>query len=280
MEQSNNGVVEQVAQVAQVSDESNNGVVQENQVSQSFAIPDDYKDKGWVSKIKSADDLWKQLDNAQGLLGKKAIVPNLDGADEKQIEDYFSQLRPADKNDYEIGDFASDDEKEVYKDMLYEAGLSKVQASKLLAKYGEMQTQAKDSLYSEEGFVEGMKNAFGEKYDAKLGELKQDLARVISKEDANMIEGLPNNIATLMFKIADGFKKSYGANVVEGKGQLNTGQGLNTGDVDTQIEALHKEISAKFSGSVPYKSSDKSAAVQQLNKLTTQKIMNKLNNNL
>jgi hypothetical protein len=277
-------VISNGGEQAQVSD---TGVANEAQVqeqvgqAQEFVVPDGYKDKGWVNKIKSADDLWKQLDNAQSLLGKKAVVPNLEGADEKQVEDYLSQLRPADKNDYEIGDFASDEEKGVYRDMLYEAGLSKVQASKLLAKYGEMKTQAQESLYSEDGFVEAMKGAFGDKYDGKLNELKQGLSSVISKEDAEMIESLPNNIAVLMFKIADGFKKSYGANVVEGKAQLNTGNGaVSVGDLDNQIQTLQKELNEKFSGRVPYKASDKSALLKQLGNLQAQKFMNNFNNKL
>lgn len=66
-----------------------------------FAIPEAYKDKPWASKVKSHDDLWKQLENTQSLIGKKAIAPDFKTATPQEIEDYYSQMRPADKAEFQ-----------------------------------------------------------------------------------------------------------------------------------------------------------------------------------
>lgn len=61
--------------------------------STDFAIPDAYKDRAYLKDVKSIDDVYKKLDGAQTLLGKRA-VPDYKTAKDEDWEEYFSKTRP------------------------------------------------------------------------------------------------------------------------------------------------------------------------------------------
>jgi hypothetical protein len=58
-----------------------------------FSIPDAFKDKPYLKDVKTIDDVYKKLDGAQSLLGKKA-VPDYKTAKDEDWEEYFSKTRP------------------------------------------------------------------------------------------------------------------------------------------------------------------------------------------
>lgn len=82
--------------------------VDQNPSSQSdsgFSIPDAYKDRGWTSKIKSQDDVFKLIDNQDQLIGKRpAGIPAADAPQEEWDKFYAAAGRPEKHDAYKLTD--------------------------------------------------------------------------------------------------------------------------------------------------------------------------------
>lgn len=63
-------------------------------------IPEEYKNKPYIQNIKSAEDFFKQFDNAQQLIGKKTIGVPDENATEEDWEKFRQALRPEKPEDY------------------------------------------------------------------------------------------------------------------------------------------------------------------------------------
>src|SRR5688572_22407573 len=92
-----------------------------------YKIPDAYKDKPWASKIKTEEDVWKQLDNTQELVGKKHAHPAKDAPPE-EWDKYFAGLRPETAEAYEFKDHPNPEFAKSVGNILFEAGISEHQA--------------------------------------------------------------------------------------------------------------------------------------------------------
>lgn len=170
---------------------------------QEFTIPDEYKEKGWTQKVKSVDDLWKQLDNTQSLLGKKTVIPDFEKAGQSEIEEYFNQLRPSSKDAYQFDESIDADRKEMFANLLYENGISKYQAEKLMKGYTELENKILEDMYSKDKFIDSVKSAYGDKFDSKIKELETGILDSVSKEDKQIIDNLPNDAKLAVYKLVD-----------------------------------------------------------------------------
>jgi hypothetical protein len=126
------------------------------QADTGFSIPETYKGKGWVEKIKSPDDLWKTLDNAQSLLGKRpAGVPAPDAPDAEWDKFYAAAGRPESADKYNLTDPEGLPEgvdlkeaKSEAMQLMHKAGLTQKQADSLWKEY--VATELKSSEKSKE----------------------------------------------------------------------------------------------------------------------------------
>lgn len=157
----------------------------ESQTSEpsSFSIPEEYADRGWAEKIKTPDDLWKQLDNTQSLLGKRpAGIPQDDATPEQWDEFYKAKGRPDSPDKYELSDpegLPDDIDLSPFKakaqPILHAAGLSPKEAERVWSEYLKAEMSAADAIkashaeatakYDEE-FDALAKEKFGDNYDA------------------------------------------------------------------------------------------------------------------
>lgn len=161
-----------------------------------FAIPDNYKEAGWAKNIKSYDDLWKQHENAQKLIGRKTIgIPTADSSEE-EIEQFYSKVRPETVDGY---DFDLADDTDFFKDIFYKSGISARQAKTLTEAYKESVRKASENLYSESGFKEVMKNTLGDDYSTKIEKVNAFLKQYGKKSALNEIEQLPNETLGLVY---------------------------------------------------------------------------------
>lgn len=131
-----------------------------------FNVPDEYKDRSWASKVKSEEDLYKQIDNLTSLVGKKD-VPSADATDE-QLEEFYSKLRPETADAYDIKlpenvdpESINQEEMNAYKDVFHKNGLTEKQANDLYNAYYKIEA-GKTAQYDAQ-FDEIIKGQYGDK---------------------------------------------------------------------------------------------------------------------
>lgn len=157
-------------------------------------IPEAYREKPWAEKIKAPEDVWKQYDEAQGLIGKKAEATNLPAADADDAawDEYYKTTRPETEDAYEfeqdettknlIGEKGEDFDKKV-KAIMFKNGLTKRQAEGVARDYSEAFT-----------------STMGELTAAQAQAVEDDAKEfdTIAKErwgnDASKIQGISSNI--------------------------------------------------------------------------------------
>lgn len=171
-----------------------------------FAVPEQYRDKGWASKIKSEDDVYKQLDNLDSMIGKRpAGIPSKDASDAEWEKFYQAAGRP-DEPTYEFKapeglgeDVDLSDLNSKASELFHKAGLNPKQAQKLYEAYiglelqaGQSQTEAQAAKQAEldAEFDSIVKEQFGEDYDKELAKTVE----AFNKYSPQSLKGVLNDI--------------------------------------------------------------------------------------
>lgn len=214
-----------------------------------FKIPDAYKEKPWASKIKTEDDVYKQIDNLNSLVGKKSVLPDLKTAKPEELDSYFSQLRPQDKAAYKFADITPQPLKEVYADALYDAGVSEYQANKLIGKISEFEKAEMAKLQSPEEFDKKAKEIFGEGAKERTDSLFKSLVElnVLGEKEKLVYDMSTNDQQLMLYKLADAYEAKF-KKLAEEYGAKETG--AQTGgsgtpapiDLAAEADKLYTEI--------------------------------------
>lgn len=175
-----------------------------------YTIPEAYKEKPWASTIKSEEDLWKQLDGAQGLIGKKFLVPDFDKATPKEIEDYFAQGRPKDENAYTFSEETGDEEKKFYSGVFSKYGLHPFVANQIIKDVQAQQKAQFEGMFDADTYKAEMEKSFGSSYEKATGAITKILDGNLNKEDKALLEKLPNSMLALVYRAVDNITKAYG----------------------------------------------------------------------
>lgn len=218
-------MTDQLEQQSQVTD-------QQPSQPPEFVVPDAYKGKGWVDKVKSPDDLWKTLDNAQSLLGKRPAGIPANDAPDAEWEAFYKVARPESADKYTFSDIEGIPEgmdltpyKADAQKLMFEAGLTQRQADAMWKQYVglEMGAVAKSQEGLDKRYDETITKAFGEKREASE-KIAQDLINSYVPEElrSNVLKMTDNPEAMVgMIALANGLhaemqkiKAEYGA---EGK---------------------------------------------------------------
>lgn len=111
--------------------------------SPNFSIPEEYAEKGWIKTIKSQDDLWKQMDAAQSMIGSRTEVPSAEASDEDWTNFYNKLGRPEEAAGYELptqfegmpegADLT--EQRDIAQNILHKAGLTKKQAGAVWSEF-------------------------------------------------------------------------------------------------------------------------------------------------
>jgi len=203
-----------------------------------FTPPEEYKDKGWAKNIKSVEDLWKNNDNAQGLIGKKTIGGVEDWDNAEQRTEFFNKMTP---EKYEV-EGLQESNADAYNDVFKESGLSNWQAQNLVTKVNEMQNAELETLMSKDGFDTVMKESFNGDTEAQSG-AKALLDKNTNEADQTILSTLTNEQAGAMYRMANSFSKTHG--VSEGQA-INSEASSQTGggDVKATRAQIYKEMTA------------------------------------
>lgn len=227
----------------------------------AFKVPDAYKDKPWASKIKSEDDLYKQIDTLDTLKGKKTVVPDFKTAKPEEVEAYFNALRPAEKTAYTMPEGADKVYSETLPDILHSSGISEYQSGKLMPQLAKLQADIFENATSAEGFKDAMTKSFGDKFDGVVAGVVKEHKTHLSVEDQKMMDTMPNEYLAMVYRLTENMRKAYGASEsgdahVEGKG------GVQPPDIGAQRKQLRADIAAL--DSKPHTAEDRQKLVDAL----------------
>lgn len=220
----------------------------------SFTVPEQYKSKGWVEKIKTPDDLWKTLDNAQSLLGKKPVgLPAADAPDE-DWNNYYNIARPQSADKYTFSDVEGlpeganlDEAKKLAQQVMFEAGLPQKQADQLWKAYIKSETEAakRNEQTLNQKFDEQLKAQFGDKATVAQSIAEDMIVKHVPESVRASLQKAANNPDALVGIIAmansmhdeiNKIRKEYGA-----EGKLPDG---TKGVSNVSAADLYKEVAA------------------------------------
>ncbi len=227
-----------------------------------FTLPEEYKDKPWAAKVKSTEDLYKQIDNLNTLVGKKNAYPAADATPE-QLNEYYAGLRPENAEAYDFGKDTSPETVKQFGDMLFKSNVSAHQSKQLIADYQAFQKATIEQATSADGFKEVMTKQFGDKYDATVASVSKSLEQYASKDDQAVINAMPNQYLGSVYKLMDTILKAHGAeeggdNIHKEKGGLPNGGA----SIEAQRTELRAQIRKLEDG--PHSASQKQTLVDQL----------------
>lgn len=229
-----------------------------NKETSEFVIPDEYKDKEYTKGLKSNDDVWKMLDNAQKKIGEKTIVAGIPGenATEEEIKN-FNKLWgvPEKAEDYKIeADEAmtamyGEEDKAVlgqFKELLHKAGANEKQAAILKEGYNKIITGILDSKKAEiaaadKQFDELVTKTFGDRQDKVLDNAKKLINEFAPEGFKDRMHTIPSEQLVVLAGVLDGIREKY----IE-EDQLSGGSGASSGmSLDTAKAEIHKVIGSE-----------------------------------
>lgn len=205
----------------------------------SFNIPAEYKEKGWAKNIKTESDLWKTLDNAQALIGKKTIIPNLDEATPQQIEEYYAAMRPKEKTAYQFAENISDNDKAEIADILYKNGISLKQGNDVIKDYLEFQGKQITKAFDVDDFTNGLKQIYGDNFESQAKSAAAVISKNLSEADRALVEQMPNPYVHMLYRLASSIEKGYG---IKESGAAATPAASVKVDIEAQRNELRKQI--------------------------------------
>lgn len=245
-----------------MSEAASENIQQTSQTSQenSFSIPEQYADRGWTKTIQSQEDLWKQFDNTQTLLGKRpAGIPVKDAPQEEWDKFYASLGRPETPDKYELSDKFEGlpdgtdltESRKMAAELAHKIGLSPQQANALWEGYmgieleslkGQEAQKAEKEAALDKEFDELGGKLFGDQFEAVMKEAQNYLKAVLPEELGDVSQELAGNPKALlaMIKIANHaqtqtnkIKKEYGAEDKLASGEQSAGITVN--EINTKL---------------------------------------------
>lgn len=227
-----------------------------------YKIPDAYKEKPWAAKIKSDDDLWKQLDNTQALIGKKTIAPDFKTATPAEVEAYYATTRPASVDEYQFAENTAPELKTAIGSSLLKNGITAHQANAVLKEYQAAEAESMKALFTPDGMNAEMKKSFGDDWKEPAGKTAIVIKKNLSPDDSALLEKLPNQFLGLIYRIANNLTKSYGIN--ESNAHTGAGAGNATPpDIGKVREGIRTEITAL--SNKPHTADQKQVLIDKLN---------------
>lgn len=215
----------------------------------TFKVPDAYKEKPWAEKLKSEEDLYKQIDNLSGLVGKKTLPPiNLKEATPEQLETHFNTYRPENKEAYKFGEGSDPEFTTGVSEVLYNVGISEYQGNKLIPAYQALEKKAMEKATSADGFKAVMTEQFGEKFDGIVVNSTKVFKDNLSEKNQQILDSMPNQYLGAVYELAhkmsekiDAVKKQYGV-VENGDAHLNKGGQIAKADITEVRKGLRAKL--------------------------------------
>lgn len=200
-------------------------------------VPQDLHDreylKPWLEKPWSPEvgaEVFKKLEGAQSLLGKKLGIPAADAKDDEVVK-FHEALRPPKADDYELALGEKPDEAFVksFREAAFEAGASKRTVKVLTEKLtpffkARAEEQAAAMAKMETEYATFAKETMGADWDKKQGRVMQAMKELAPEGAKKFIDKLNNGDMALVVATVDAILSKY-AKEDDFKGPPNNGNG-------------------------------------------------------
>lgn len=215
-------------------------------------IPVELHDRGWVKPFlekpwgpETAADVFKKLDGAETLIGKKTLIPGADAKPE-DVEAFFGKLRPAKADDYEIkaGENADAEFLKAFRESAYYAGMDKRQVSRQLEKLvpvlqARAKAQADADAARDAEFEATIKEIAGPDYEKKMARAQAAAKELVPEKARQFVDKMDDKSLILFVTFADALLTKYaGEDDFSGKG--GAGAGSTGQDKKSLVDELHK----------------------------------------
>ncbi len=223
----------------------------------AFVLPDAYKDKPYLKGIDSQDKLFKMLDGAQELIGKKGPAIPKDDAPQAEKDAYYESIgRPKTPGEYALDGADKADPKFLPKVQaaLHKAGLSQSQAKSVWADVNV----ALSEFVTDKNLADAKQNTdfdklaadtFGVDRDKVLARSKDLLNQFVSPAMKNHVATLPNESLVVLADVLRSIDKKYiSPDGAPSKGPDATG--MTPADISLKARSLMSEQS-KFNPMSP-----------------------------
>lgn len=231
------------SQAGQSGDKGAQGQAQGQQGAtegQGFSVPKEYAEKGWAKKVKTQDDVYKLIDNLDSTVGKKMVVPDFEKGDPKEIEAFVSMLRPKSKDEYSFGEGVDKELADKAAEIFHKHGIPASLLNKAIPEYLAISEARAAKMYSKDGMEEILKKSFGDSYKETTGKTTNFLKENLSKEDAQLLESLPNEQMGIVHRLAKKVIDAYGAKETGQAGE--GGWGKHSGNVEEVRKSLRTQM--------------------------------------
>ena len=210
-----------------------------------FSLPDDQKEKPWADKIKSQDDLYKQLDNLNGLVGRKTLPPiDYEIASPEEIEAHHKELAPADAQDYNFGEDADPELVEAFSPVFQKLGFTAYQVEQfapMVNEIAENMVEAKEELKRDDGeYFKMLEASFGSDHANIAQTIDTQIGKYASAKDKEFFDSISDNETRVALdRTIHNILRAHGAN----ESGANTNQGGNDGGAPkTDVESVRKDL--------------------------------------
>lgn len=183
----------------------------------AFTIPDSYKDKAYLKGVDSMDKVFKMLDGAQELIGKRpAGIPTADSTPEEKAKFYEALGKPKTSAEYQFEGAEKADPKFLPKvqEAFHKHNLSQEQAkgvySDVLAALGEVSKEkGLEAQQQDIDFDALADKTFGVNRDKVLSTAKSLIDQNVSPSMKPYVEKLPNESLIVLADVLRGINSKY-----------------------------------------------------------------------
>lgn len=242
-----------------------------------FKIPDQYKDKGWASKVKSEEDLYKQIDTLDSMKGKKEVAFDYENATDEEKAAHHSLYRPEKAEDYVIKVEEGEDQNEAVaskmKEVFHKNGLHQSVVDDITKGFQEIRAETISELFDPEKYDAMLQEKFGADFKKEAGFAANVFKEFATDDEKAMFDkGFSNQQASVMLGVIHKIAKAYGVNETDiGAGGGAGGGGSNPVEkIEAKISAIRQDIANMPKR--PHTEAEKKAKIKELTDLTAQRM--------